>query len=128
MFKMQMLIPGFLLLIILAAVGCDDDCPDCPDLFTPLGHARGGLMLAPGAVMPELQVFSNGAVAPNLDSVKVGDSLVDRQNWNLYSQYSFVDAHWAIYFTETGDTSTYAQNISFYNFFFHDIPPFKAYL
>lgn len=107
MHKMRALIPGFVLLIILVAVGCDDDCPDCPDFVTPLGHTRGTLMLSPGAVMPDLQVYSNGAVAPNLDSVKVGDSLIGRQYWNLSSQSAYADAHWVIHFNETGDTTTF---------------------
>jgi len=110
MHKIQMIIACLALLILLAAIGCsnNDECASCPDLTTPLGHARGSLVLAPGAtIMPELQVFSNGAVAPNLDSVKVGDSLVDKNYWNVAGQISFADAHWVISFFETGNPSTY---------------------
>lgn len=96
------------LLAVAALIGCgDDDCASCPETFTPLGHARGVLSLAPGTMMPMLQIYSNGAVAPNLDSVKVGDSSVSKEFWNLNASVAYADAHWEVNFFETGDTSTY---------------------
>ncbi len=106
--KWQMIVVGFGLLLMLVFIGCgNDDCASCPETVTPLGHAQGALILLPGAYMPGLEVFSNGAVAPDLDSVKVGDSLVDRLFWGLGSEWSYVDAHWVITYGESGDTSTF---------------------
>jgi hypothetical protein len=109
MHKMQVILLGFGLLLMLAIIGCgDDDCPACPDLVTPLGYTQCALILSPGAnIVPGLEVFSYGAVAPSLDSVKVGDSLVDRLSWELAIRWPYADAHWLIGFHEDGDTGTF---------------------
>jgi len=109
MHKMRMVGLSFGLLLMLAAAGCNnDDCASCPDAVTPLGHAKGWLVLTPGTRMPELEVFGNGSVAPNLDSVKVGDSLVNRQEWQLAEgPNAYADAHLIIPFYEDGDPSTF---------------------
>jgi hypothetical protein len=92
----------------MAAMGCgDDDCPACPESITPLGYAIGSLFLDPGAHITALHVYPNGAVSPNLDSVKVGDSLVGQQNWTMFAATPFADAHCAVTFHETGNSSTY---------------------
>ena len=97
------------LILMLAFVGCDDDDSTSPVSVTvPLGHATGGLLLSSGAtIMPQLEIKGNGAVAPDLDSVKVGDSLVSRSTWGLMSVSPYVDAHWIIFYDETGAPSTY---------------------
>ena len=107
--KSWLVLLGFGVLLVLAAVGCnDDECASCPDpAVTPLGYTTGWLILAPGATLPQLQIFGNGAVAPNMDSVKVGDSLIARELWSMMSTAPYADAHWMISFNETGDPSTY---------------------
>jgi hypothetical protein len=106
--KMRMIVAGFGLLLILMIMGCGDDkCPSCPDQATFPGHVRGSLILNPGAVIQMMEVYGNGAVAPNLDSVKVGDSLVNKSSWSLFVSSSLADAHWAIFFGETGNAVTY---------------------
>lgn len=109
MCKTPMIVLGFGLLLVLVAVGCgeNDECASCPEPVTPAGHARGALILAPNAFMPFLEVMSNGAVAPNLDSVKVGDSLVGRQYWTLSGPIDFCNVYWSLSFSETGDPSTF---------------------
>lgn len=108
--KKCMVVSVFGLLLVLAAAGCSDkECASCPDpAVTPLGYTKAALQLNPGAVVqPSLEVFGNGMVAPNLDSVKIGDSLVNRRDWMMTSGSMYADAHWAIVFSEDGDTSTY---------------------
>jgi hypothetical protein len=107
--KSWLVLTGFCVLLVLAAVGCnDDDCASCPDpVVTPLGNATGWLLLNPGATIPQLEIIGNGVVAPNLDSVKVGDSLIGRERWSMMSTAPYADAHWLISFSETGDPSTY---------------------
>ncbi|MCX6836113.1 MAG: hypothetical protein NTW07_13495 [candidate division Zixibacteria bacterium] len=106
--KVWLVLLGFGVLLVLAAVGCNDECASCPDpAVTPLGYATGWLTLNPGTIMPQLEIFGNGAVAPNLDSVKVGDSLIDREDWSMMTTAAFTDAHWVIPFSEAGDPSTY---------------------
>lgn len=109
--KMQVALFGFCLVVVALAIGCgDDDCPSCPGLVTPLGHTRCALRLQPDnrtIIIPSLEIFSHGAVAPNLDSVKVGDSLVNKQTWQLGAGPApYADAHWLIPFDEDGDTAT----------------------
>jgi hypothetical protein len=98
------------LLLVFAFIGCsnDDECASCPETVTPLGTARGFLILDPNATFPEpyFEVSGYGEVMPNLDSMKVGDSLVDR-HWEYYWPWEYADARWLIHFDETGDTSTY---------------------
>jgi hypothetical protein len=55
----------------------------------------------------QLQIYGQGAQTPNLDSIKVGDSLVAEQFWSIMIWTSFADAHWMISWVETGDPSTY---------------------
>ena len=106
--KMQLALFGFGLLVMLVVVGCKDDCAICPEPeVTPLGHAQGSLILAPGATIPHLEIFGSGAIAPNLDSAKVGDSLIGWQFWSMMSNTPYADAHWRISYHETGDASTF---------------------
>ena len=109
MHKMQVILLGLGVLLMPVIIGCgDDDCPACPDPVRPLGRTHCGLILSPGAtIVPSMEISSYGAVAPSLDSVKIGDSLVDRQSWVLGGTWSFADAHWLIPFQEDGDTGTF---------------------
>jgi hypothetical protein len=100
--KSWLVLTGFGVLLVLAAIGCnDDECASCPDpVVTPLGHARGVLGLGPSTVMA-MEIFSNGALAPNPDSVKVGDSLVPREAWQFTLDWGLIDIHYIIDFTES---------------------------
>ncbi len=106
--KWHLLLLALSMTVAAAFIGCgDDDCASCPETVTPLGHTQGMIRLQAGYTSTTLDVFSNGAVAPNIDSVRVGDSLVDLgQGWELYSMWPYVDAHWLITFNESGDPST----------------------
>jgi hypothetical protein len=96
------------LLVVALAIGCGDEkCPSCPATVTPRGYAYGSIWLDPGVILPEMRVYGYGAVAPNLDSVKVGDSIVDKWNWSLASTWPYSDAYWMIHFFESGDVSTH---------------------
>lgn len=108
MSRKQIVMIAVALMTLAALIGCgNDDCTSCPETVKVLGHARGSLQLLPAAYMPALHVFSDGAVAPNLDSLKVGDSLVDKLFWTVESDLPFGDAHLRISFLELGDTSNY---------------------
>ncbi|PWB73781.1 hypothetical protein C3F09_04780 [candidate division GN15 bacterium] len=105
--NLQMLGLAFVALLMLAVVGCgDDENTTAPAQTFPLGYTQGNIYVSPNTRMPRLEIHGNGAVTPNLDSIKVGDSLVNRQDWSMYSDGMFSDAYWAIPFVEDGDTST----------------------
>jgi hypothetical protein len=94
-------------LLVAIVAGCgDDDKATGPAQSTPLGYGRGVITLNPHAAM-QFQIFGNGALPPNLDSIKVGDSLIDRSMWYLVAQGSTAEWHWVTPFNEDGDTSTY---------------------
>ncbi len=94
-------------LLVLALAGCgDDDKATDPAKTAPLGYTKGRIVVAPMTTM-QLEIFGNGAVAPNLDSVKVGDSLVNELEWSMESGLMFADAYWRIPFYEDGDASTF---------------------
>lgn len=108
--KLAIIILVLAMLIIAAFVGCsDDNCASCPgsETIIPLGTAHGVLTLLHGASMLKLDVSSYGAAAPNLDSVKVGDSLVDQQSWHVAFYWPYADAHSFLDYTESGDSSTF---------------------
>ncbi len=99
------------LLALAALIGCsDDDCASCPEPVTPpLGTARAFFILAPSATFapPFFEVTGHGEVMPNLDSMKVGDSLIDKDGWMIQWPWEFAAAGWTIQFVESGDTSTF---------------------
>jgi len=109
MHKMRMLGLLFGLVLMLLVAGCGDDkCASCPKTaVTPLGYTQGELSLSPGAYIDSLEIFGNGSLAPGLDSIRVGDSLVNRLEWALTIKSQFADVHWMIHFSEAGDASTY---------------------
>jgi len=91
------------LLTIAALIGCgDDDCASCPEAVTIL-------ILAPYAMFPQpyFEVTGYGEVMPNLDSMKLGDSLIDKDHWVYQWPWEYANAGWIIHYVETGDTSTY---------------------
>ncbi|MCP4570013.1 MAG: hypothetical protein GY841_20725 [FCB group bacterium] len=106
-------------LIILAAIfitalfiglGCsddDDDCPACPDQIVYMGWADGVIYLDPETYMSEMQIHRFAGVMPNIDSVMVGDSMVEPDDIDYDYYYDYGDNYWYIYFDEDGDASTY---------------------
>lgn len=108
--KMWLILLGCGWLCLAAFIGCgDDDCASCPETVTPLGTARGFLILAPNAVFPgsTFIISGHGEVMVNLDSMKVGDSLVDYADWEYHWPWEYANAGWIIHFNEDGDASTY---------------------
>ena len=97
---------GLLFGLALLIAGCGDDKVTGPTATTPLGFARGEIHISPNTTMQQLLIFGNGAVTPNLDSIKVGDSLISRSTWSMFANGLFADAHWQISFIEDGDLST----------------------
>ncbi len=94
-------------LLMLMGAGCgDDDKATGPTKATPLGYAKGQIILVPHTGM-QLEIFGNGAVTPNLDSIRVGDSLVNELEWSMESDLMFADAYWEIPFSEDGDALTF---------------------
>ena len=99
------------LLAMTLVVGCsDDDCTTCPEVSTPKGYVYGTLVLDPEAYLDDMQIHGYGAIPPNIDSVKVGDSLVDPDDWDYEYEWEYEDNFWEIYFDEDGSTDTYMWN------------------
>ena len=106
-------------LIILAAIfiaalfigaGCsddDDDCPACPDQITYKGWADGIIYLDPETYMSDFNIHRFAGIMPNIDSVMVGDSMIEPDDIDYDYYYDYGDNYWEIYFDEDGDTSTY---------------------
>jgi hypothetical protein len=108
--KSWLVLLGCGLMLILFAAGCDEDeCMSCPDdpVVTPLGFTDGSLSLAPSAMLTECHVYGYGAVAPNLDSVMVGDSAVPKSDWEIVFMPSPAGIHWKLNFIEDGIPSTF---------------------
>lgn len=108
--KTRMLIPGLGLLILLAIAGCGDDekCASCPEpAASPIGFTEGYLVLGEGAAYMNLEILGNGSGAPNLDTVKVGDSLVPRSEWDFTVGDNFMAIRYLINFEENGYPATY---------------------
>lgn len=100
-----MLVLGFVLLMM---AGCSDDNATNPVQPTvPLGHARGSITLRPQAVLDYFKVFGNGTRSPNLDSVRIGDSLIASRFIHMEGPGNYVDAYSVISWAENGSASTY---------------------
>ncbi len=101
---------GLLLLTGVIFVGCSDDDDDGLTSSGPgvLGFATGTIYLDPEAYMSDLWIMgNNGQITPYIDSFKVGDSLVERDDIDYDYNYDYHDGYWEIYFSEDGDTTTY---------------------
>jgi len=103
----KLTITSVLLGLVLAfAAGCSDDDKVTGSVqTTPLGYTKGQIGATPMTSM-NLEIYGNGAVTPNLDSMKIGDSLVNQLEWTMNADHWFVDSYWRIPFIEDGDTST----------------------
>lgn len=97
------------LLAMMLVVGCsdDDECTTCPEVSTPKGYVYGTLVLDPEAYLDDMQIHGYGAIPPNIDSVMVGDSLVDPDDWDYDYYWKYEDNYWEIYFDEDGDADSY---------------------
>lgn len=104
--RMFTLFLGLLLVVMLAGCG-KDDCASCPTQTTPLAYAKGGVVVAPNTILEYFEVHGHGAVVPTLDSVRIGDSLVNRDSLIFSSHMLFADAYWEAYFSEDGDPSSF---------------------
>ncbi len=115
----------FSLIAIMAVglmVGCsDDDSPTSTIDRIYAGFVTGSIYLEPNVYMGDLVIHGYGAVAPNLDSVRVGDSLLVGDSYLDYDyDEDYHDTYWEIYFNEDGSTATYmydhgdTANISIY--------------
>jgi hypothetical protein len=95
--------------IMFCACGDDDDeCPACPQQLTnPPGFTNGTFYLNPEAYMEYFYIYGFGAVPPNIDSVKIGDSLVNVDDIFYSYNADYADGYWEIYFDEDGNASTY---------------------
>ena len=93
----------------LLIVGCsdDDECPACPESSSASGFVTGSIYLDPGAYLDYLWVYGQGAVPPNIDSVKVGDSLIEQDDIDYDYEEDYHDSFWEIYFYEDGDNYMY---------------------
>ncbi len=100
---------GLGLLLALAFAGCsNDNCVDCPGTTAPLGYAYGSLVLVPEAFTHQFEIHGHGAMAPDLDSIKLGDSLIGPSHWAVGSaDGSYAGGYYAVFIQEMGDTSTF---------------------
>lgn len=110
MSRKLIILAGIFIAALFIGVGCsddDEDCPACPDQIVFKGWADGVIYLEPETYMPEMQIHRFAGVMPNIDSVQVGDSMVNPEDigYDYYNDY--VDAYWDIYFDEDGTTLTY---------------------
>jgi len=112
--KQWLLVLASLLLLSFFMVGCsddDEDCPACPsteDEVTPKGFVTGSVYLIPEAYFEYIYIYGYGAIPPNIDSMKVGDSLLfgdDFFDYNYDEDYH--DNYWTVYFDEDGGSYMY---------------------
>jgi hypothetical protein len=108
--KQWLMVLVSLVLLSFIVVGCGDDetkdCPTCPtsqDEVTPKGFVVGSIYLAPETYIYDMWIFGYGAIPPNIDSMKVGDSLLYGED---YFDYSYIreyhDNFWTVDFDEDG--------------------------
>ena len=107
--KKTVLLFTVLLALVIVVAGCDDDDDSTgPALGTPAGFVNGTIYLDPETYVDDIRVIGYGAVPPNLDSVKVGDSVLIGDDYLDYDyETEYHENWWEIYFSEDGDTSTY---------------------
>lgn len=110
MHKMYMIIVFFGLVIMLVAAGCGDDeeCASCPEPApNPLGFAQGFIALDNGGTLMILDILGNGSGMLQPDSIRVGDSLVSRSEWNFYYNWALTDLYCGVTFEEDGNAVNY---------------------
>jgi hypothetical protein len=115
-----------LILLSFIVVGCGDDdtkeCPTCPssqDDVTPKGFVTGTIYLDPETYIYDMWIFGYGAIPPNIDSMKVGDSLLVGEDFFDYEKTDdYHDNYWTVDFDEDGSNYMYhngdAATIMFY--------------
>lgn len=95
--------------VLIFVVGCsDDDCPTCNETITPQGLVHGSVYLDPEAYIDYMMVIGYNAIPPNIDSAKLGDSLMygdDFFDYNYDEEYH--ENWWEISFDEDGNSSNY---------------------
>jgi hypothetical protein len=57
--------------------------------------------------MSDMHIYRFAGIMPNIDSVQVGDSMVNPSDISYDYYYDYGDNYWDIYFDEDGDASTY---------------------
>jgi len=110
MSKKLIILASIFIAALFIGIGCsddDDDCPACPDQISYKGWADGVIYLDPETYMYDMRVHRFGGVMPNIDSVMVGDSMVEQDDIDYDYFYDYGDNYWEIYFDEDGDSTTY---------------------
>lgn len=97
-------------LSLIFVIGCsdDEDCPTCNEAVVPQGFVHGSVYLDPEAYIDEMMVIGYNAIPVNLDSAKLGDSLLygdDAFDYDYDEEYH--ENWWTVYFDEDGSEYMY---------------------
>ncbi len=108
--KKLLLLFTALLAVAIIGAGCgdDDDEGTSPNLNSPLGYVNMSIYLDPEAYMDDGVIYGIGAIPPNIDSMKIGDSLLYGDDFLDYDyDEEYHENFWECYFSEDGSAATY---------------------
>ena len=98
--KILIILTGLLILTFIMVISCDDDdCAPCPIYTTPLAWTNGYVYLDHYMYF-YTDIMSHGGADPNIDSVKVDDSLCSLES-SYY--YTYGDPYYYASFDEDSD-------------------------